>query len=160
MKIMFVCHGNICRSPMAEFVFKNMLINEGISGVEVNSCATSREEIGNDIHPGTKNKLYEKSIPFEKREAYRLTRAIYDSCDLVLAMDEENLWGISRIVPEYKKDGKVSLLMEYAGESRNIADPWYTGNFDETYNDVVKGCAGLLEYVKKNLKKQEKSSDK
>ncbi len=152
MKIMFICHGNICRSTMAEFVFKDMLAKEGMKNITVNSCATSREEIGNDIHPGTKRILFEKGIPFEKRGAYQLTKNLYEENDLIIAMDEENLFGIRRIVGEYSKN-KVKLLMEYAGECRDIADPWYTGNFELTYNDVKKGCEGLMETLKKNLTK-------
>ena len=148
MKIMFICHGNICRSTMAEFVFKNMLKTEGIKGITVDSCATSREEIGNDTHPGTKKILREKGIPFTKRAAYQLTKSIYDEYDLLIAMDEENLWGIKRILGDYSKE-KVKLLMEYAGESRAIADPWYTGDFEKTYRDVEAGCGGLLNVLKK-----------
>ena len=148
MKIMFVCHGNICRSTMAEFVFKDMLEKAGREDVVVESCATSREEIGNDIHSGTKRILYEKGIPFSKRGAYQLTKAMYEEYDLIIAMDEENLWGIRRIVGDYSKD-KVKLLMEYAGEYRDIADPWYTGDFELTYKDVKKGCEGLLDFLKK-----------
>ena len=143
MKIMFICHGNICRSTMAEFVFKDMLKKAGITDVLVDSCATSREEIGNDIHPGTKRILYEKGVPFTKRAAYQLTKTMYDEYDLLIAMDEENLWGIRRIVGDYSED-KVKLLMEYAGEYRAIADPWYTGDFEQTYRDVKKGCEGLM----------------
>ena len=147
MKIMFICHGNICRSPMAEFVFKNMLKTDGIKGITVDSCATSREEIGNDIHPGTKRVLYEKGIPFAKRGAYQITKKLYDEYDLIIAMDEENLWGLRRVVGDYSEN-KVKLLMEYAGEYRTIADPWYTGDFEATYRDVEAGCRGLLAAVK------------
>ncbi len=135
---------------MAEFVFKDMLKKEGITDVTVDSCATSREEIGNDIHPGTKKILYEKGIPFTKRGAYQLTKEIYEEYDLLIAMDEENLWGMRRILGNYSKD-KVKLLMEYTGEYRDIADPWYTGNFELTYQDVKYGCENLLKLIK-NLK--------
>ncbi len=150
MKIMFVCHGNICRSPMAEFVFKDMLKKMGVVGVTVSSCATSREEIGNDIHPGTKRVLNKYNITFTKRAAYQLTKELYEEYDLIVAMDAENLWGLKRIVGDYSKE-KVKLFMELAGEKRDIADPWYTGNFEETYRDVKKASEALISYIKNNF---------
>lgn len=143
-KILFICHGNICRSPMAEFVMKHMVRARGLEkAFYIASAATSREEIGNDIHYGTRAKLREKGIPFARRQAVQLCPADYEKYDYLIAMDRNNLRNIRRIIGE-DPAGKVHLLLEYAGEYRDIADPWYTGNFDETYDDVVKGCEGLL----------------
>lgn len=147
-KIMFICLGNICRSPMAEFVMKELVRQKGESGrFEIASCATSREEIGNDIHWGTRSKLREMHIPFTKRAAVQLTRADYDEWDYLIAMDTSNIRSIHRITGGDPK-GKVHLLLEYAGESRSIADPWYTGDFDETYRDVKRGCEALYAFLK------------
>lgn len=146
IKIMFVCHGNICRSPMAEFVMKDMVKKAGLKNkICVASSATSREEIGNDIHHGTKAKLFEMSIPFCKRQAVQLTAKDYENYDYIIAMDRRNLANIERICG---RNDKTSLLLSYAGQNRDIADPWYTGNFDETYDDVVKGCSELLTKIK------------
>ena len=149
IKIMFICHGNICRSPMAEFVMKDLVKKKRLEDVfEIASCATSREEIGNDMHYGSKNKLREVGIPFSRRRAVQLTRADYDSYDYLIAMDGYNLRNISRIIGS-GPEKKVHLLLEYAGELRDIADPWYTGNFDDTYDDVKKGCTAFLDYLEK-----------
>lgn len=147
MKIMFVCHGNICRSPMAEFIFKNMIEKMGISHkYEVFSSATSSEELGNPIHYGTRAKLVEKKIPFEERRAYMLKKNDYDEYDMFICMDKRNIRNI-RYIFGNDPDSKVSLLMSYAGVEREVADPWYTGNFDDTYRDIVKGLDGLLSYL-------------
>lgn len=143
-KIMFVCHGNICRSTMAEFVMKHIVKSRGREAdFEIQSTATSLEEIGNDTHPGTKEKLRREGIPFSRRAARRITRSDCENFDLVIAMDQENLWGLHRLFgSDY--DEKIHLLLEYApvGHSE-VADPWYTGNFDKTYEDVLAGCLGL-----------------
>ena len=145
-KILFICHGNICRSTMAEFVMKDLVKKAGREkGFEIASAATSREEIGNDIHNGTKNVLREKGVPFESRRAVQMTQNDYRYYDLVVAMDKENLWGINRIIG-FDRDNKVRLLLSYAGQpAGEVADPWYTGNFEATYEDVLQGCKGLLE---------------
>ena len=146
-KILFICHGNICRSPMAEFVMKHMVRERGLEkGFYIASAATSREEIGNDIHYGTRAKLREEGIPFARRQAVQLRLEDYEKYDYLIAMDRNNLHNIQRIIGE-DPAGKVRLLLEFAGEYRDIADPWYTGNFDETYEDVTKGCEALLEFV-------------
>lgn len=148
IKVMFVCHGNICRSPMAEFILKNMVKERGLSGdFIINSSATSYEEIGNPVHRGTKNKLYEMGIPCGDHRAIRLTKEDYNSYDYILAMDSNNLRNIDRIIDSDSK-GKVHLLLDFTkrkGES--IADPWYTGNFDDTYNDINEGCIGFLNEI-------------
>ena len=151
IKIMFVCHGNICRSPMAEFYMKHIVKRAGLEGeISVDSTATSREEIGNDTHYGTRAVLDKHSIPYTRRRARQFTVDDYYDSDFVLLMDKNNARNIRYIVPE-DTDGKIRLLLEYAGESASIADPWYTGEFDTTYRDVTRGCNALLEYIKENL---------
>ena len=143
-KILFVCHGNICRSPMAEFVMKDIVAKAGMSGMfYIASCATSTEEIGNAVHYGTKRKLAEVGISREGKRAVQLTKKDYDEYDMLIAMDEMNIRNIMRIIKS-DPDNKVSLLMSYADENRSIADPWYTGNFENTYSDILKGCTALF----------------
>lgn len=145
IKILFICHGNICRSTMAEFVFKDLVAKEGWADqFYIESAATSREEIGNDTHPGTKRKLTEVGIPYTKRKARQVTKQDYDTYDYLIIMDQENKSGLNRIIGA-DSDKKVFKLLDFAGQNRDIADPWYTGNFDETYDDVVEGCQALLE---------------
>ncbi len=151
IKIMFVCHGNICRSPMAEFYMKHIVKRAGLEGeISVDSTATSREEIGNDTHYGTRAVLDKHSIPYTRRRARQFTVDDYFDSDLVLLMDKNNARNIRYIVPE-DTDDKIRLLLEFAGENASIADPWYTGEFDTTYRDVTRGCNALLEYIKENL---------
>ncbi len=147
-RIMFVCHGNICRSPMAEFVLKNMVKKQGREEeFFIASSATSTEEIGNSVHYGTRKILNEKGIDCSKKYAVQLTRADYDNYDYIIAMDEMNIRNIMRIIKS-DNENKVSLLLSFAGENKSIADPWYTGNFDITFNDILKGCTALLDYLK------------
>ena len=142
-KILFVCHGNICRSPMAEFVMKELLRRAGVDGVTVESAAMHTDEIGSDIHYGTRGKLRQEGIPFTPRAAWLLTAAKARPYDLLIGMDAYNRADLLRLV--YPEDrAKVHLLLDFAGKSRDIADPWYTGNFDETYADVLEGCTALL----------------
>ena len=151
IKIMFVCHGNICRSPMAEFYMKYIVEKAGLSSeIFIASSATSLEEIGNDTHYGTKAILDKYNIPYSRREAIRFTYKDYEYFDLILLMDKNNLRNIKYIVSE-DRESKIKLLLEYAGESASIADPWYTGEFETTYRDVKRGCNALLEYIKDNL---------
>ena len=125
--ILFVCHGNICRSPMAEFVMKDLVRRAGREKeIFVASAACRRDEIGADTYLGTREKLDEMGIPYERRQAVQITRDDYDRYDLIVGMDAEN------------------MLLEFAGEDRDVAGPWYTGDFDTTYRDVRKGCQGLL----------------
>ena len=148
IKVLFVCHGNICRSPMAEFVFKAMVSGKGIADeVYIESAATSREEIGNDIHPGTKRKLDENGIAYSRRGARQIVRQDYDRFDYIIAMDDENVRNIVRICGG-DPDKKVSKLLNFAGVDRSVADPWYTGNFDDTYDDIVAGCSGLMKAIR------------
>ena len=143
MKILFLCHGNICRSPMAEFVMKDLLAKAGRTDIEVESAALHTDEIGSDIHYGTRGKLREMGIPFTSRQAWLLTAAKAREYDLLIGMDHYNVVDLRRLVfPEDQP--KIKMLLEYAGSSRPIADPWYTGNFDDTWNDVLEGCTALL----------------
>lgn len=146
-KILFVCHGNICRSPMAEFVMKDLVKKNGREhDFIINSAATSTEEIGNDIHPGTRQKLLQQNIPFSKRAARQITKDDYQYYDYLIAMDEENVYYMER---KWNNDPqhKIKMLLEFAGKKRAIADPWYTGNFNQTYQDIAEGCAAFLQTI-------------
>ena len=152
IKILFVCHGNICRSPMAEFILKDMVQKRGIADrFYIASAATSTEEIwngiGNPVYPPAREELAKHGIGCAGKRAVQVTKADYENYDYLICMDSNNLRNLSRIIgPD--KDGKVSLLLDYAGRTgQSIADPWYTGNFALTYTDVVEGCEGLLNYL-------------
>ena len=147
-KILFVCHGNICRSPMAEFVFRDMLKKANMDeGFIVRSAATSFEEIGNGVHPGTRKKLAEVGITTKGKVAVHMERSDYEEYDLIIGMDSMNIRNILRITGGDPQK-KIFKLLYFAGEDGDIADPWYTDNFDETYDDVMKGCQGLLERMR------------
>lgn len=147
VKILFICHGNICRSPMAEYVMKDLVHKSGYEDdFLIQSAATSTEEIGNHIHYGTRTKMREVGIPTDNRVAVQMRRSDYDKYDFIIGMDRWNYKNILRIVGE-DSEGKVSLLLEFAGSTRDIADPWYTGNFDQTYEDVLEGCEALLHHI-------------
>lgn len=146
--ILFVCHGNICRSPMAEFIMKDLIRKAGCEkAITVDSVAATTEEIGNDMYPPAKRILTKKGIPFSPRRARLITASDYARADYILCMDEENLTDLARLTcgdPEKK----VSLLLSWAGRRGEVADPWYTGDFEETYDDLVEGCRALLETVR------------
>ena len=146
-KILFVCLGNICRSPMAKFVFKDLLKKKGLeSKYFVDSAGTSNEETGNDMHYGTKDKLDEKGVAYTKHKARQMKKEDYEKYDYIIAMETSNIKGIMRIIGEDKKN-KVHRLLDYTNNPRDIADPWYTGNFEITYNDIVEGCIGFINYL-------------
>ncbi len=146
-KILFICHGNICRSPMAEFVMKQLVKNEGLEEqFEIASAATSTEEIGNPVYPPAKRKLAEHNIGCEGKTARQMTRADYHYYDYIIAMDRNNLRNLNRMFGE-DTEHKISLLMEYTQRPGDVADPWYTGDFDATWRDVLEGCRGLLDYL-------------
>lgn len=148
-KVVFICLGNICRSPMAEFVFKDMLKKAGLENdFLVESRATSYEAVGCDIHHGTKSVLKKHKIPFNKRQATKFQKEDYDKYDLIITMENANILALKRYIDD--KEHKIHNLLEFAGSSRDIADPWYTGNFDITYNDIKEGLEGLLNYLCKN----------
>ena len=145
VKILFICHGNICRSPMAEFIMKDLAERAG-AGEKflVESAATSREEIGNPVYPPARRKLAEHGIGCAGKTARQLTRADYTAYDLLIGMDQSNLRGIRRICGGDPL-GKVHLLLEYAERpGQEVADPWYTGNFEAAWQDIFAGCQGLL----------------
>ena len=142
-RILFLCHGNICRSPMAEFVMKELVRRAGRTDVSVESAALHTDEIGSDIHYGTRDKLVEKKIPFSPRAAWLLTAAKAREYAYLVGMDDYNIADLRRLV--YPEDRpKIHKLLAFAGQTRDIADPWYTGNFDATYDDVLVGCTALL----------------
>ena len=143
-KILFVCHGNICRSPMAEFVLKDMVKKRGIADdFFIESRATSTEEIGNPVHHGTQRKLSQFGFSTAGKTAVQLRKSDYEKYDLLICMDSWNVRNTMRIIGS-DKDSKVAKLLGFTGDGGDIADPWYTGNFDETYDDVLRGCEGLL----------------
>ena len=148
-RILFVCLGNICRSPMAEYVMARMLKEAGLAGaVTVASAATSREEEGNDLYPPARQTLLAHGVPCPPRAATPLTRQDYAAWDRIIGMEPRNLTDMRRI---FGGDPENKLrLLHYAGEERGIADPWYTGDFETTYADVCAGCAGLLEELKRS----------
>ncbi len=147
IKVMFVCLGNICRSPMAEFVFKDLVNKNGLADkFEIASSATSNQESGNDIHYGAKRKMREQGISFTYHAATKFTAADYDYYDYIIVMELSNVRGLLRIIGEDNKN-KITRLKDYSGGG-DIADPWYTGNFDDTYRDITAGCSAFLEYLK------------
>ena len=151
MKILFLCHGNICRSPMAEFVMKDLVRKAGIEGIEIESAALHTDEIGNDIHYGTRSKLKEMGVSFTPRAAWLVTAAKAKEYDLLIGMDAYNIADLRRLV--YPEDlPKIHKLPEFAGKKTDIADPWYTGNFDATYDDILEGCMALMKKLSKSLK--------
>ena len=144
IKILFVCHGNICRSPMAEFVMKNLINKKDMADqFEIASAATSTEEIGNPVYPPAKRKLKEHGISCEGKTARQMTKADYTYYDYIIAMDRFNLRNMTRFVGN-DPDNKVSLLMDFTNHPGDVADPWYTGYFDATWDDVYEGCVGIL----------------
>ena len=144
VKILFVCHGNICRSPMAEFVMKDMVRKEGLEErFEIASAATSAEELGNPVYPPARERLRRAGISCAGKTARRMTRDDYDRYDLLVGMDRQNLRNMLRIAGG-DPDGKIRSLLSFAGSAREVADPWYTGDFEATWRDVLEGCQGLL----------------
>lgn len=147
IKILFICHGNICRSPMAEFVLKDMVQRAGISDqFEIASAATSTEEIGNPVHRGTREKLKEVGINAAGKTAVQLKKSDYGKYDYLIGMDTWNIRNMQRILGG-DPEGKIYKLLAFADSNRDVADPWYTGDFEATYRDVVAGCEGLLRYL-------------
>ena len=148
VKILFVCHGNICRSPMGEFILKDLAAKAGLADrFQIESAATSTEEIGNPVYPPARQKLAQHGIDCAGKTARQLTAADYGRFDLLLGMDRANIRNMTRICGG-DPQGKIHLLMEYAGHpGREVADPWYTGDFDAAWDDVLAGCQGLLRKI-------------
>ncbi len=147
IRVLMICHGNICRSTMAEFVLKDIVKKRGLSEkFIINSAGTSTEELGNDTHYGTKAKLKEENVEFTKRRAVQVKKSDYDKYDYLICMDRNNIKNLEKIIKR-DTDNKVHLLLDFTNSTGNIADPWYTHNFDETYYDVEKGCLSFLEHL-------------
>ena len=150
-RILFVCHGNICRSPMAEFIMKHLVQQAGLEDqFVISSAATSTEELGNDMYPNAKAELKLHKIPFKKRQARQIKSSDYEDWDFIIAMDQANLSNIRYVIGHDPKK-KVRLLMSFtdAGENRSISDPWYTRDFAKAFNDIKLGCEALLDYYLK-----------
>ena len=145
IKVLFLCHGNICRSPMAEYVMKQLVRERGLEDQSrIDSAATSREAIGSGVYPPARRKLEEMGVPCGNHRAVQVTRRDYDAYDLLIIMDRNNYRNLMRIVREDPEE-KIHTLLSYVGLERDVADPWYTGDFDATYEDVSAGCRALLD---------------
>lgn len=144
-KVLFLCHGNICRSPMAEFIMKDLVRKRNLQDrFIIDSAAVTTEEIGNSIYPPAKRKLYEKGIPFDDHRARLITKKEVEENDMVFVMDNSNLWYLRRILGG-EPGANVSLMMECTGVRRDVADPWYTGDFETTYRDLTQACTALID---------------
>lgn len=147
IKILFICHGNICRSTMAQFVLQDMVNKRGLAEqFYIDSKATSTEELGNPPHRGTVRKMNEMGIPMVPHRASQVRFSDYNKFDYIIGMDTWNMRNLNRML-KGDPDGKVYKLLSFHSDGRDIADPWYTGNFDETYRDVCEGCEGLLQFL-------------
>ncbi len=149
-KILFVCHGNICRSPMAEFLMKDVVKSRGLADeFFIASAATSTEELGNSVYPPVRSLLKSKGVDCSQKRAVQVCRSDYERYDYIVCMDSNNLRNIKRIIPN-DQSGKISRLLDFTGECRDVADPWYTRDFSATERDVERGCEALLEYILQN----------
>ena len=150
--ILFVCHGNICRSPMAEFILKGLVKAQGLEDqYYIESAAVSDEEYGNPIYPPAKRCLGSHGVKFDSSKTARtVTRTDYERFDRIICMDGSNLRWLRRIIPT-DPENKIHLMMSYAGSTRDVADPWYTGDFEQTYNDLLEGCTAMLRAMNVNL---------
>ena len=147
IKILFVCHGNICRSPMGEFIFKDIVRKNGLEDFfEIRSAATSREEIGSDIYPPAKRIMDAHDIPYERRRARQMTLTDCADYDYILLMDQNNIRNYRRMFDTMYMD-KVHLLMDYTDTPGEVSDPWYTGDFETAYDDIYRGCMGLFQSI-------------
>lgn len=151
-RVLFVCHNNICRSPMAEFILKDLVTNLGIADqFEISSAATSTEEIwngvGNPVYPPARAELAKHGIGCDGKRAVQLRKEDYDYYDYLIGMDKANIRNMERITGQ--QGGKIHKLLEYAGRTDDVADPWYTGDFQRTYKDIMEGCQALLKQIRK-----------
>jgi protein-tyrosine phosphatase len=148
IRVLFVCHGNICRSPMGEFILKALVKAKGLEDrYHIESAAVSTEEIGNPIYPPAKRCLTQHGIQFDNgKRARQVVRADYDRFDRIVCMDQSNLRLLRRIIPD-DPQGKIHLMMSYTGVSRDVADPWYTGDFEEAFQDILEGCEAMLSNI-------------
>ncbi len=147
IRVMFVCHGNICRSPMAEFIFKELVKNKGLSDrFEIASSAVSFEEIGNPVYPPAREILARHGISCKGKRAVHFEYEDYKAFDYIPVMDGSNMRNILRIT-RGENDGRIKMLLEYAGETASVSDPWYSGDFETAYADIEKGCAALLDMI-------------
>jgi len=144
--VLFVCLGNICRSPMAEFVMRDLLDKHGLSHIRADSAATSSEELGNPVHPGARRKLAEHGLSCAGKTSRRLTQADYAAYDLIVGMDSQNIRSMLRLFGGDPRH-KIVKLLSFCGEAGDVADPWFTSDFDQTYRDVLRGCEALLERI-------------
>lgn len=150
IKVLFVCHGNICRSPMAEFIMKNLVEERGFSSdFHIASAATSTEEIGSRVHHGTAAILDRLGIDYSEKRARQMTKKDYQDYDMLIGMDEWNMRNMNRIAGG-DPEGKLHLLLDFTDRPGDVADPWYTRNFEVTYRDIMDGCEGLLRYLEEN----------
>lgn len=151
IKVLFICHGNICRSPMAEFIFKDMVKKAGLENdFEIRSAATSMEEYGHGLYPEAAKCLDAHAVPYTTHRVSILREADYFEYDLIIGMDYNNLRNIHRIVGNDPEE-KVKSLLSFAGSTRSVADPWYTRDFETAYNDIYEGCQSLLDEIKNGL---------
>lgn len=147
ISVLFVCLGNICRSPMAEFVMKKIVSDRNMSErFFIASAATSREEEGNQMHYGTRRKLSEKGVPFEQHFATVIKRSDYEKYDYIIGMDSSNIRNMLSFFGG-DREGKIKLLLSFTDDERSVADPWYTGDFDKTYDDIILGCTALADSI-------------
>ena len=154
VKILFVCHGNICRSPMAEFIMKKMVRERGLDReFVIASAATSREELGNPVYPPAKRILFRHGITCNGKTAVQMTRADYGKYDYIVAMDKQNLRNITRIIGN-DSENKVSLLLDFTDFPRSVDDPWYSGDFETAYSDIEEGCEALLAEIIRKMRKE------
>ena len=153
-RVLFICLGNICRSPMAKFVFSDLVRREGLDKeYQIDSAATSDEESGNPMYPPAREELLRRGVPFEAHRARRMTQGDYQKFDVIAVMDEQNLVNVRRMTGG-DSEGKVHLLLEYAGERAAISDPWFTRDFARAYDDILRGCEGLLAALERERKSE------